>query len=81
VHLATGVRNKFIANNATVLLGFNRKFCAAKGSTSREILHVEPLNYLRAKFLIAQEGRNCGEFAYGFSICRYRSFSKESFPF
>ena len=63
--------------NAMVLLGFNRKFCAARGSPSRGILHGEPLNYPRAKFLIAQEERNCGELGYGFSICHYRLFSRK----
>jgi len=37
-----------------------------KGSTSSEILHVEPVDYLRTKFLIAQEEGNRGGFAYGF---------------
>jgi len=56
------------------LLGFNRKFCAARGSTCIEILHIEPQIDLFAKFLIAQEERNCGELGYGFSICYYRFF-------
>jgi hypothetical protein len=39
----------------TVLEGFNRKFCAQKGSINSSRLPVEPQNYLRAKFLIASE--------------------------
>ena len=46
---------------------FNRKFYTERGSTSRKMLLVEPLNYLSVNFLIAQEEGNCSNHTYGFS--------------